>query len=399
MQNQSLLIAFGGVSPEHEVSVLTAMQAFAALENSSYETVPLYISKSGKWYTGDYLLRLEHYEDLDKIVKKSVPCTFALNKFGQPVLQELTAGLFRKPASHPVYAVVVAFHGSYGENGSFQGVCETFNIPYTGTDVLTSSMGMDKIISKSLCEANGVPVVDGIDFTESEWESDSSNLLSSVEKIGFPLVVKPVHLGSSIGVNIADNHQTLTEAIELAFRYDEQVLVEKAVTPLMEINCSVLGSPGDYKVSVCERPVAQKEHLSFQDKYQSDSGDGKGMASADRIIPADISAELTEEIQETAKKVFRTLRGRGIARLDFLVNSDTKELFFNEINTIPGSFSFYLWEESGLSFSQLLNTLIEMAVEHHKIKNGRVQSYDTNLLSQKAVKGIKGLKDKKNQSS
>lgn len=399
MQKKSVLIAFGGVSPEHEVSVLTAMQAFAALENSSFQTVPLYISKSGKWFTGDYLLQLEHYKNLDKIVNKGTPCTFTHNTFGQPVLRELTSGLFQKPASYPVHAVLVAFHGSYGENGSFQGICETLNIPYTGSGVLTSSIGMDKVLSKALCKANGIPVVDGLDFTESDWETDSDHLLSNIEKTGYPVVVKPVHLGSSIGVNFADDRQMLVEAVELAFRYDEQVLVEKAISPLMEINCSVLGSPGDYKTSVCERPVSQKEHLSFQDKYQSDSGEGKGMASADRIIPADISKDLTEEIQNTSKKVFRILHGTGIARLDFLVNSDTNEIYFNEINTIPGSFSFYLWEESGINFGQLLHTLIDLAVKQHKIKNGRAQSYDTNLLNQKAVSGIKGLKGKKKESS
>lgn len=399
MPDQSVLIAFGGVSPEHEVSVLTAMQAFAALENSSYQTLPLYISKTGKWYTGEYLLRLEHYEDLDKIVKKGIPCTFAHNRYGQPVLRELTGGFLRKPQFHPLHAVLVAFHGSYGENGSFQGVCETFNIPYTGSGVMTSGIGMDKVISKSLCKSHGIPVVPGFDFTESEWEAGRDSLLAGIEESGYPMVVKPVHLGSSIGVNLAQDRQSLIEAVELAFRYDEQVLVEEAISPLTEINCSVLGSPGDYRVSVCERPVSQTEHLSFQDKYQSDSGEGKGMASADRIIPADISEELTEKIQNTAKQVFRTLHGTGIARLDFLVNSDTKEIYFNEINTIPGSFSFYLWEESGFSFSQLLHTLIDMAVTHHRVKNGRVQSYETNLLSEKAVSGIKGLKDKKNEGS
>ncbi|MEX0994797.1 MAG: D-alanine--D-alanine ligase [Balneolaceae bacterium] len=399
MQNPLVLIAFGGVSPEHEVSVLTAMQAFAALENSSYQTVPLYISKTGKWFTGEYLLRLEHYEDLDKIVKKGTPCTFAHNNYGQPVLRELNAGYFRKPKSHPIYAVLVAFHGSHGENGSFQGVCETFNIPYTGSGVMTSGVGMDKVISKSLCKVHGIPVVEGLDFTESEWEAGRDTLLARIEKLEYPVVVKPVHLGSSIGVNFAHDLEALHEAVELAFRYDEQVLVEKAVTPLMEINCSVLGSPGKYKVSVCERPVTRDAHLSFQDKYQSDSGEGKGMASADRVIPADISKELTRKIQNTAKNVFRALRGSGIARLDFLVNSDTEEIYFNEINTIPGSFSFYLWEESGFTFSQLLHTLLDMAINDHRIKNGRVQSYETNLLNEKAVSGIKGLKGKQKEKS
>lgn len=395
MQKQTVIIAFGGVSPEHEVSVLSAMQAFAALENSQYHTVPLYISKSGKWYTGDYLLRLEHYEDLAKIIRKSTPCTFAHDENSRPVLQELKRGLFSRNVSHPVYAVLVAFHGSEGENGSFQGICETFNIPFTGSGVLASSVGMDKKTSKTICRAHGIPVVNDVDFFEPEWEKSRDSLISEIGQFGYPVVVKPVHLGSSIGVTVARDKQALAEAVELAFRYDEHVLVEKAISPLIEVNCSVLGEAGNYRVSVCERPMALQEHLSFEDKYQSERGESKGMASAERIIPADISPELTQNIQKTTETFFRVLGGAGLARLDFLVNSETGDYYFNEINTIPGSFSFYLWEATGTSFGRLMLELIEIAVQRHKRKNGRVQSYQTNLLSQKAVKGLKGLKSAK----
>ncbi|MEX2601148.1 MAG: D-alanine--D-alanine ligase family protein [Balneolaceae bacterium] len=392
MHNQTILIAFGGVSPEHEVSVLTAMQAFSALEASPFRLVPLYISKSGSWHTGDYLLKLNHYQDLDKIEANGLPCTFARNEIGQPVLQELKHSFFQKPAVHPLHAVLTAFHGGAGENGSFQGACELFNLPYTGCEVLASSIGMDKVTTKSICRANGIPVVDDVHFPEEEWLSRRKELLSEIEKLSWPVIVKPVHLGSSIGVTMARSRDELTGAIELGFRYDEQILVEKAVTPLMEINCSVLGTPGSYRVSVCERPLSEKEHLSFEDKYQREAGSGKGMASADRVIPADISDELTAAIQKTTKKVFEICRGSGLARLDFLVNRDTNQFYFNEINTIPGSFSYYLWKESGLNFKNLLEELIEIALKRHRQKSGRVQSYETNLLSQKAALGMKGLK-------
>lgn len=398
MQKQTVIIAFGGASPEHEVSVLTAMQAFAALENSKYQTVPLYISKTGRWYTGNYLLRLENYADLDKVVRKSNPCTFAHNEFGKPVLQELKSSLFRKRTSLPIYSVLVAFHGSEGENGAFQGICETFNVPYSGSGVMASSVGMDKKIAKTLCRANNIPVVEEVDFFEFEWENDRNALIDEIETFSYPVVIKPVHLGSSIGVTVATDRQQLQNAVELAFRYDEHVLVEKAVSPLIEVNCSVLGEGGNYRVSVCERPVAKRDHLSFEDKYQSDEGEGKGMASADRMIPADIDDSLTTSIQNTTREIFRLLGGAGLARLDFLVNSNTGQYYFNEINTIPGSFSFYLWEASGISFGQLMHELIRIAVDRHTRKNGRIQSYQTNLLNQKAVKGIKGLKSAKTGS-
>lgn len=401
MDKPVVLTAFGGVSPEHEVSVLTAMQAMAALENSEFKLLPLYISKKGAWFTGDYLMELKHYQDLDEIEKNGIPCTFSRNDIGQPVLLELKQSLFSKPKQTPVYAVLTAFHGSGGENGSFQGICEFFNIPYTGSGVLGSAIGMDKVTAKAVCRSEEIPVVEDVNFFEKDWVADREKIIAEIARFAYPAVVKPVHLGSSIGVTVAENREELAEAVELAFRYDEHVLVEKAIQPLTEINCSVLGTPDDNRVSVCEQPLGKAELLSFEDKYLSDDEAGKGMASADRIIPADISDELRDQIQQTAKDVFRTFRASGLVRLDFLVNSDTNEFYFNEINTIPGSFSFYLWEKSGIDFSALMTEIIDLAVERHKKRNGRIQSYETNLLSRKAVEGIKGLKGTKtrNESS
>jgi D-alanine-D-alanine ligase len=395
MIKTSIIVAYGGASPEHEVSVLTAMQAMAALEQEGYNLVPLYISKSGKWFTGDILKKLELYTNLEKLTQNAVSCSFTHNEYGAPVLQEMKSGLFSKAGSWPVHAVLTAFHGSDGENGSFQGICEMYNIPYTGSGVLASSVGMDKVKAKTLCKVNDIPVVEGTDFYEGQWVDNREEILAQIEKLEYPVIVKPVNLGSSIGITVVKNRNELHNAIELAFRYDEHLLVEKVIHPLMEINCSVMGTPHDCKASVCERPVGRDELLSFRDKYMSDEGSAKGMASADRVIPADISDELTKKIQDTAVQVFKTLGASGLARLDFLVQTDTHQLYFNEINTIPGSFSFYLWDKSGISFNELLKELINIATERNRQKNGRVQSYETNLLNQKAVKGIKGLKGSK----
>ncbi len=395
MKKQNLLIAFGGASPEHEVSVLTAMQVIAALEeNEAYHLKPLYITKTGRWLTGNLLLDLKNFEDLKRLEKQCIPCSFAQNELGQAVLQEGENAFFSKAKRTSIHAVLAAFHGSTGENGAFQGVCETYNVPYTGSGVMGSAAGMDKVTAKTLCSAHKIPVVDGIDFYETDWVSKSSSILSSIKKLGYPVIVKPVHLGSSIGVKIASNEESLVEAVETAFRYDAHILVEKVIKPLHEINCSVLGSTQQHDVSVCERPLGKEEMLSFQDKYMSEGG-AKGMASADRIIPADIPDELAKKIQDTASQVFRILSCSGLARLDFLVNADTQQFYFNEINTIPGSFSFYLWKESAVSFSDLINRLIAIAIQTHKEKNGRIISYETNLLSKKAVKGMKGLKASK----
>lgn len=398
MGKKSVVIAFGGVSPEHEVSVLTAMQALSALEESPFEIRPLYISKTGKWYTGDYLLKLEHYKNLDKVIDRGVPCTLAHNEYSKPVLRELKTGFLKKSGEYAIDVMLIAFHGSGGENGSFQGLCEILNIPYTGCNVLSSAIGMDKVTAKTLCRAHGIPVVEDCHFYESGWGADPDSLSGRIEKMGYPVIVKPVNLGSSIGVARAEDRNQLSKAVEEAFRYDEHLLVEKAVDPLMEINCSVLGSSENCRVSVCERPASDTELLSFRDKYQNDAGGTKGMASAERVIPADISGELTGKIQDVSKKIFTVFRGNGVVRLDFLVNADTLEFYFNEINTIPGSFSFYLWEETGSGFGDILQEIIDLAVRRHARKNGRVLSYETNLLSQKAASGLKGLKGPGNTS-
>lgn len=394
MRKRNLIIAFGGISPEHEVSVLTAIQAVSALKDSDYKPIPLYITKSGNWFTGSTLLELETYKDLKKLEKTATPCYITLSDTGKAVLIENKKGLLIKNREFNIDSVLTAFHGAGGENGAFQGVFETFNIPYTGSGVKASAIGMDKIATKNLCRDANIPVVEGITFNERRWIEDSESLVSSAENLDYPVVVKPVSLGSSIGVSIVNNREELRNAIETAFRYDANLLVEKAISPLIEINCSVLGSADNCRPSVCERPVGKDELLSFRDKYQNE-GDGKGMASADRIIPADINPELAKKIQETACTVFSLFGCSGVARLDFLVNSETDQIYFNEINTIPGSFSFYLWKESGLDFKSLLSEMIKIAKEEHRKKNGRIQSYDTNLLSEKAVKGMKGLKNSK----
>lgn len=398
MSYKNVVIAFGGRSPEHEVSVLSAMQAIAALKETSYHVTPLYITKSGQWLTGNYLLELEHYQDLDKIQEHGKACTFSFDDIGKPVLLETEkSGFFSKPEVHPIYALIPAFHGSDGENGAFQGACEMFHIPFGGSGVFASSLGMNKVKAKDLCRAHGLPVVDDVSFLESGWQENQERILDEIKQLGFPVIVKPVTLGSSIGVMKADNRDELIEGIETAFRYDEHLLVEKAVQPLMEINCSVLGIADDARASVCERPVGKEETLSFEDKYQNDEAGGKGMASADRIIPADIPEEQSNKIQDLSLQIFSLFRAAGVARLDFLIQKDTDAVYFNEINTIPGSFSFYLWQEEGMNMKQLMLQLIDIAVKKHQKKTGRIRSYDTNLLNEKAVRGIKGLKGTKNE--
>ena len=231
-----------------------------------------------------------------------------------------------------------------------------------------------------------------LNFYEEDWDRHNDTILKEVEQLGYPVIVKPSSLGSSIGVRKVDGQSALIKAVETAFRYDAQVLIEEAIAPLIEINCAVLGTPESSISSVCERPLGSNEALSFADKYQRGGAAEKGMASADRVIPADISEELSQNIRALSKQIFRIFQATGVARIDYLVQKDTQKVYFNEINTIPGSFSYYLWEYSKLNFNDLLDQLIETAITVHQQKNGRILHYETNLLSDKAATGLKGSK-------
>lgn len=390
-----ILLAFGGNSPEHEVSVITALQAAAALkELGGFELIPLYIAKDSQWYTGSILLALSEYEDLGKLLAKAKSCAFSHDKYGRVIIKENESGSwFAKAQEYVPDIALLAFHGAEGENGAFQGLCEQYNLAYTGSGVLASAIGMDKERAKQIATIAGVPVVDGFSLDETQWVEQRAQINAKISALGFPLIVKPKTLGSSIGVGKIADESDIVAAIEQALQYDSSILIEKMITPLAEVNCSVLSTVNGYEVSVCEMPKGSADLLSFNDKYLSDMGT-KGMASADRIIPAPIDDSLKEKVQSYTRKIAQELDLGGVARLDFLMKADTSELYFNEVNTIPGSFSFYLWKHSNKSFGQLLQDCIADGLKRHQQKTGRVRHYATNLLSKRASTGLKSLKNK-----
>ncbi len=407
-------VIFGGVSPEHEVSVISSLQAAAALNRERYEVIPIYIAKNGWWYSGDHLLNPDTFRDLDDAVDRATPLTLDPRSYRTLRLRpEAPDSWFsRPPEPIEVDVVLPGLHGSEGENGGLQGLLETFNVAYAGSGVLGSALGMDKVQAKLLCQQLEIPVVDFVSFREAEWAENEDDWLARIEDtLGMPVVVKPARLGSSIGIAFASDRDALDDAIEEALRYDDKILVERAVQPLREINCSVLGDPQQAQPSVLEEPVRTEDEalLTYAEKYMRGDGSsgkgggaptrgakqqsgGEGMASLDREIPADIPDEMAGEIQRLAVKTFQSLECAGVARIDFLLNGESGEIFFNEINTIPGSFSFYLWEPSGVPFDQLLDRMIEVAIKRHREKNGRIRSYDVNLLSERSLQGVKGQK-------
>ncbi len=374
----NLGMIFGSRSVEHEVSIITALQVIHATDKSKYNTIPIYIDKKGDWFTGNKLTDLENFNDLSAITK-------GMNKVfisSSPTLQYSSGSFFGMKKSERLDVVFPLIHGTFGEDGTLQGLLEFAGIPYTGAGVLASAIGMDKVFTKKVLTAHQLPVTKYISFSRKEYFEKPDAILSKIkEKLRFPLFVKPSNLGSSVGINKVESVDKLNFAIEVASEFDSSLLVEEGVEEIMEINCSVLGNTENPKPSVCEQPLSGDELLSYKDKYCSGSKNS-GMKGTNRILPADIPDALTAKIQEMAVKAFKAINGYGIARIDFLINKKNESIFVNEINTIPGSLSFYLWEASGMKFSQLIDELVELAITRHRDRTQTTYSYDSNILNQ-----------------
>lgn len=374
-----LALLFGGRSTEHEISVITAMQAYKNLDKEKYEIIPIYQSKKGDFYTNSKFLDIQNYKDIEKLLLSSKKIVFTTdnNTGGLLILGIL-------PKFKPLNVAFPIFHGSFGEDGSIQGLLEQYRIPYVGFDVGGSSIGMDKLTSKLIFQSLGLPIGKYFSFKRFEWQKNKDEILKNVKsELRFPMFVKPASVGSSIGINKATDDDSLAFAIEVALIYSNKAIVEEAFENVVEVNCSAMGYK-EVRVSVCEMPIVSSNILSFEDKYKKGSKGVKnqGMASASRIIPAPISNDLTKKIQEMTIRIFKSLDGCGVARVDYFVDKKNKKIWVNEINTIPGSLSFYLWDKSGISFTKLLDKLIEFALERYRDKMKTQYTFESGLLSQ-----------------
>lgn len=389
----------GGRSTEHEISVISANQAMAAMSREKYDIIPVYITKEGKWYTGEALTDVANYRDTDALLQKCEQ-VYMRPIYGDYNLYSMkTAGVFRH--DHKVIAaldvVLPVLHGSNGEDGTFQGVIETIGIPFAGCDVLASANGMDKITMKMILASEDVPVVDYVWFTDKEWFSRHDALVEKVEKkLGYPVIVKPANLGSSVGIHRADNRKALEAAVADAEKYTSRIIVEHLVEDLCEINCSVLGNCDDYRMSVLEEPIKSGEILSYEDKYMGGTKTERGMQASKKRIPADLPADMTERIKFLAGETFRVLSCHGVSRVDFIVDRKDNSVYVNEINTIPGSLSFYLWEATGLTFEALMDELVRLAFKRKEEQSRKTVSYSANIFAMgggvKGAKGAKGVK-------
>ena len=386
-------LMFGGKSVEHEVSVISGIQAYLAMDTEKYDVFPVYLTKKNEMYVGDEIGVIESYKDIDGLLKKSQRVIMVSD--GDKVrFVGYPAKKFGKNPEFDVDVIFPVVHGTNVEDGALQGYFKTLGIPFVGCDVTASAIGMDKYIMKAVLKENDVPVLDAKLYTMSDY-ADVDAMMESIEKnFGYPVIVKPVNLGSSVGISVAKDKVELSASIDDAFRYASKVLVEHAISNLREINCSVLGDENDAIASECEEPMHTKDILSYEDKYVSNAkGSGsKGMASVARKIPAELSPEKREEVRALAVKSFRVLGCNGVSRIDFMIDEDTGKLYFNEINTIPGSLAFYLWEPVGIPYKELLDRMIQLALKRVRIEESLTFTFDTNILNNAGFGGAKGSK-------
>ena len=400
-------VLFGGKSVEHEVSVISGIQALEHLDAQKYDPTPVYITRDNEMYIGADIGKIDAYRDIPGLVARSQRVIF-VNQGGDVCLAELPSG----KTVRQIDVVLPVVHGTNEEDGVLQGHLRTIGVPFAGCDVAASAVGMDKAFQKTIVREAGVPVLDCIVLYTGDYTVIEATMDRCEAEIGYPLIVKPACLGSSVGIGIAKDRKELEKCLDDAFSYADKILVERAVTNLREINCSVVGDMGSARASVCEEPMHTGTFLTYEDKYGGGSGGGakgmkgapangaagsssssggqsQGMVELARKIPAPISDETTALIQDYSVRAFRAMNCAGVVRIDYILDSETGEVFLNEINTIPGSLAFYLWEATGTSYPELLDELIRIALRRHRNEDALSFSFETHILDNRSSTGTK----------
>lgn len=393
----NVAVFYGCRSVEHEVSIISAVQAMRSINRQKYDVTPVYVDKNGEMFTGEKLFDIENYRNLPELIKTCRKVYFA--RQGDKVLMKSAEQkLFGKQKDVSIDVAFPVVHGTNCEDGTIQGLFEFLNLPYVGCDIVSSAVGMDKAVFKDVLKNAGLPVLDCMSFSAKEYMANKQDYAKQIsEKIGFPLIVKPVNLGSSVGITKVNSEKELDSALSLAFSFADRILVEHAITKLREINCSVVGDYDSQEASVCEEPIANDEILSYEDKYMGggkNSGGSKGMASLGRKIPADLTKDKEKEIRELACKIFKAIGANGVVRIDFMIDEATDTVYANEINTIPGSLAFYLWEATGVKYTALIDKLIDLAFKRARVRENITYTIKTNILAGVSFgsKGTKGAK-------
>ncbi len=399
-------VIFGGETVEHEVSIISAIQAMNKIDQEKYEVIPIYITKDREWYTGDMLKDIEFYQDLS-LIKRYTDNVVLYYRDGSFVLQKKN-GLFKKIVKEIDIAFPIV-HGTNVEDGVLQGYLQSIGMPFVGGNVYASVVGQDKAFMKDIWKEAELPMTKYVWFYDADYKRDSEEIVELVSKLEYPVIVKPATTGSSVGINVCDNDGALIDAIDEAIQYDSKIVVEEVVKNLKEVNIAVMGNYEHQKVSEIEEVLSGNKFLTFTDKYigggkgklkgcKGSAKTSKGMASTNRKLPADLSKDTRSQVEEIAIKAFKALGSSGNCRIDFLIDEETNKVYINEINSIPGSLAFYLWDAKGINFTSVLDEMINIGIKDYKKRTSKTHSFDSNILQGFAanggVKGMKGVKGK-----
>ena len=387
-------VIFGGKSVEHEISIISAVEAMANIDTNKYKVIPIYIDKNNEWYTGGHLKDIINYRDIDLV--KRYTKKVSLVKRGKSFILE-SQGFLKKNIC-VIDIVLPIGHGAFMEDGSLQGYLSMLGIPYVGSSVLASAIGQDKVIQKDLLRQNNIPVCNYIWFYDYEFEKNKKNVLEKIKKLKYPLYVKPSSLGSSIGITLAKDENSLVKAIKEAIKFDRKIIVEEQVDNVKETNISVVGNYEKQNVSEIEEINVSGEFYSFKEKYVEGYTKVKGKEKKNKSKPL-ISKEMMEDMKSYAIKTFKTINASGVARIDFLIDDKNKKLFVNEINTIPGDLSSYLWLAKKTTFTELIDNLIKLAVQEQQKKEATMYALPGNLLEKFDILNGKKLSKSKNKEN
>ena len=376
---KSIAVIFGGKSAEHDVSIITAHTPIIdTLEVSGkFDVWPIYITKAGKWYCDKRMNNLSFFKnpDYEQELSRWKPIDISIGS-GFTVVQP---GLI-SAKKIKIDVVFPSMHGTYGEDGSLMGLLRMAGVPFVGCDIFASAVAMDKVLTKQVCAAEGMPVVPYVWFTKDQWEKSMPIYRHKIAELKWPLFVKPVHLGSSIGMAKVKTEKELENAIDVALHYDNKVLVEEGIDPLIEITLPIMGND-EVRCALPERPLNKTDFFDFNDKYLSGGKKGgKSVNSEYSEIPANIGEDLTKQIIDMGTRVYQVLDCAGIARVDFLIKADTKEIFVNEVNTLPGSLYAHNWKKAGVSNMDLVLGLVDLAEERFAQQKNTTFAFQSDIL-------------------
>lgn len=378
-------VIFGGKSVEHEISIISAVEAMGYMDTNKYNVIPIYIDKDGTWYTGEHLKDIINYRDIE-LVKRYAKKVCLIRKDKSCILQSL--GLFKRTINI-IDIVFPIGHGLYMEDGSLQGYLNMLGVPYVGSGVVASAIGQDKVFMKQILSCNNIPTTNYIWFTSKEFSSNKKKVLEKINTLSYPMYVKPANLGSSIGISRVTSEQELVAGIKEAIKFDNKIIVEEEIKHVKEVNISVLGTYDNLETSELEEINVNDEFFTFKEKYVENYS--KVVKKGKKVNPL-LSKEMVEDLKEYAINTFKAINARGVARIDFLIDDKTKKIYVSEINTMPGSLSLYLWLPKKKSQSELINDLINIAIEEYKNKQNLILSFNNNLLDKFDILDGKKLK-------